>query len=256
MACFYSKLCIELIHFMDSATLLTHLGLSDKQANVYVALLNHGASTVTDIAKHAELYRTDVYRAVGTLLERGFVSKTKKKKRVLYKAESPAKLKSLVQDLTDSFSEQLPLLEQQYRAQKKRPTVSFHESYQGIQSVYDDIIATLPRGGVFYRYSSSKFRKPRNRYVSRSYEKNRDEKKIERYVITSQSAKARKKPKLERYMKIIPPDFDLFEYNITQLVYGDKVAFVDYNTDTATVIENPTIASFQRQLFKLLFSKL
>jgi hypothetical protein len=48
----------------------------------------------------------------------------------------------------------------------------------------------------------------------------------------------------------------LFDFGITQLIYGDKIAFIDYNTDTATIIENPVIAKFQATLFKIMFDQL
>ncbi len=57
-------------------------------------------------------------------------------------------------------------------------------------------------------------------------------------------------------MKIVPRNFDLFEYDATELIYADKIAFVDYNTETAVIIENPKLAEFQKKIFKLLFMKL
>jgi hypothetical protein len=117
-------------------------------------------------------------------------------------------------------------------------------------------VKSLKNGDVFYRYASSLPTKPRDRYVPPEYEKMRDEKKIERYVITNAGTAARKKRKFEKDVRVVPKSFDLFEYNITALIYANKVAFVDYNTETAVVIENPVLAEFQKKLFKLLFSKL
>ena len=99
-----------------------------------------------------------------------------------------------------------------------------------------------------------------------TYEKARDKKQLERFVITNKRSGDDKKQtegpegsrriKMEKAVKIIPPDYDLFEYNVTQLIYGNKIAFVDYNTETAVIIENPVIAKFQQKIFKLLFAKL
>ena len=66
----------------------------------------------------------------------------------------------------------------------------------------------------------------------------------------------KKKPRLERAIKVVPPKYGLFDFGITQLIYGDKIAFIDYNTDTATIIENPVIARFQATLFKIMFDQL
>ena len=43
---------------------------------------------------------------------------------------------------------------------------------------------------------------------------------------------------------------------IEALAVPPKIAFVDYNTETAIIIENSTIAKFQERLFKLLYQKL
>ena len=63
-------------------------------------------------------------------------------------------------------------------------------------------------------------------------------------------------PQLERAVKVIPEGSDLFAYNVTELIYGTKIAFVDYNTESAFIIENPVIAAFQERLFKLLYQRL
>ena len=74
--------------------------------------------------------------------------------------------------------------------------------------------------------------------------------------ITNKKTHEARSKQLERYSKYIPHSEDPFEYNITQLIYGDKVAFIDYDTETASIIESSKFAQFQRQTFKLLFSAL
>lgn len=84
----------------------------------------------------------------------------------------------------------------------------------------------------------------------------RDQKQLERKVITNIPNKESKHVRLEREIKVVPPDFDLFEYSVSEIIYGNKVAVIDYNTETAVVIENATIAKFQQKIFELLFRKL
>lgn len=52
-------------------------------------------------------------------------------------------------------------------------------------------------------------------------------------------------------VKAIPKKFDLFEDNISLIIYGDKIAYVDYNSNTAFIVESAKIARFQEKLFKL-----
>ncbi|MDP3771421.1 MAG: hypothetical protein Q8R16_03925, partial [bacterium] len=59
-----------------------------------------------------------------------------------------------------------------------------------------------------------------------------------------------------RAVKVVPPAYNLFQYDVVQLIYANKVAFMDYNTETALIIENSAVAEFQKNMFKLLYDKL
>ena len=50
--------------------------------------------------------------------------------------------------------------------------------------------------------------------------------------------------------------FGLFYYEISELIDSQKVAFMDYQTETAIVIENPAIAEFQKKIFQMLYQLL
>src|SRR3989344_3480754 len=109
---------------------------------------------------------------------------------------------------------------------------------------------------VFYRYSSAKDAVKNEKYLPKNYRAIRDQKQLQRFVIANENTMVGKKPRLERAVKFIPNNYGLFDYDITQIIYGDKVAFLDYNTETAFIIENSIIAEFQKKIFKLLYDKL
>lgn len=58
---------------------------------------------------------------------------------------------------------------------------------------------------------------------------------------------------MEREIVTIPKGFDLFEDNISKVIYGSKVGVIDYNTETAFIIESAVFANFERKIFELLF---
>jgi len=221
-----------------------------------MALLEGGPETIAGIAQRARIDRPLVYRVIPDLLSKGLIAKAPKGKRTYYSARSPETLKRLHDEIGSALLESLPKLEQRFERGGKRPRVTYLEGREGIVAVYEDILKTLPPGGVFYRYSSSANERKRGFYVPKNYRAERDAKKLERYVITNKQNALRKTPSLEFAVKSVPLDSDLFAYNITQLIYGSKIAFVDYNTETAIIIENPIIAKFQERLFKLLYQKL
>lgn len=240
---------------MNIQKLLRHLGLEGHAGEIYLALLGTGPETIAGIARMAKIERPLVYHALPELLAKGLIAKAPKGKRTYYSALSPSRLGLIFDEVGIELKKTLPTLEERFSKSGERPRVTYLEGREGIIAVYEDILATLPSGGIFYRYSSAK--EVRNKiYVPKNYEARRDAKKLERYVITNKETAARKSRSAEMAIKVIPAGSDVFAYNITELIYGPKIAFVDYNTETAVIIENPVIAQFQERLFKLLYQRL
>jgi sugar-specific transcriptional regulator TrmB len=237
--------------------LLEKLGLTGSEINVYMYLLERGVSmSVMDIAKGLVAHRPIIYKALSLLLEKSLISSTLKGKRKQYQAESPEKLRNMANEVIIDVEETIPDLEDMYKSPKTKPIVKFLEGKKGITYVFADLVDSLKKGDVYYRYSSSKNIDSTNSYLPKDYRKKRDNKHLERYIIHSQYVELQKKPNLNRNTKVVPPEFDLFDQNIIQLVYGNKVAIVDINTETSFIIENDKFADFQKKIFKLLYSKL
>jgi DNA-binding transcriptional ArsR family regulator len=240
---------------MDLRSLFSTIGLTADHAALYRALLGKPL-TLAEAARSAKLHRPAAYRHMAALEERGLVKQALRGKRTYFMVESPAKLEWELENARHTSAVLLHELTERFEKQRRAPAVTVGQGRKGIVSVYEDILHTLKRGAVFYRYTSASKKRPRNAYVPERYEARRDAKQLERYVITNKRTSALKTQKLERYIRIIPPEFDRFEYDITLLVYGPKIAYIDYASETAITIENPALAQFQKRLFQLLFSKL
>lgn len=74
--------------------------------------------------------------------------------------------------------------------------------------------------------------------------------------ITSQSVANNKKPRLDREMAVIPEQWNEFDNNISLTLYGNKMAYIDFNTESSVTIENEQMADFQKKIFRLLFKYL
>jgi sugar-specific transcriptional regulator TrmB len=239
---------------MEIKNVLFSLGLSKHEQTTYLHLVRCGAGTVAAIAAKTKLPRSTVYQVLPELQRRGLVATIQKGARTLYLAESPEKLESLFRQTEIAFYQFLPELKAAHESQEKRPMAKFLEGKQGIQSIFDDLVKTLTYGDVFYRYSSAKG--SRDEYLPRGYRELRDAKKLERFVITNRTQSERKKQRMERAMKIVPDTYGLFDQDITQVIYGSKVAFIDYGSETAVLIENRALAAFQTRLFRVLYDLL
>jgi sugar-specific transcriptional regulator TrmB len=236
--------------------LLTSLGVSKDEYAVYELLFLGGGLSATEIAKQGKLHRPRVYSLLASLRARGLVEVHMRGKRHEYVAASPEKLKDIVTQLTQRTEALLPTLTRAYRAGKERPTITVHEGGVGVTQVFRDLVESATRGETFYRYSSEKDLDRTNAYLPRDYRKVRDAKKLERFVITAPRIGKGKQVRMERAMKYIPEGFDLFDQDVIELIYADKVAFIDLNTETSFIIESPKLADFHKKLFRLLYQKL
>lgn len=242
---------------MEMPEILSRLGLSENQAKLYCAALECGPSTVSELARATGLHRPVVYRILPSLVEKELVSLSLKGKRSVYVAENPEKLRPRLEETVRSFEAVLPELMTLHKAYGARPLMKIFSGAKGIRAVFDDMLATLKKGEVFYRYDSHRNYQENKRYLPDRYiERACRTGDLHRYIITNETTFKQKQPNVRRYLKMVPGKFDLFAYNISQLIYADKVAFIDYTSESAYIIENPAFARFQRQIFMLLFEKL
>ncbi len=235
---------------------LEKIGLNKKEGAIYIALLHLGPANISEIARKTGIQRPLIYKELPGLLQKMLIVKVPKGQREYYSAEPPEKLEALFENLKVEFSKAIPELRDLSRFARNKPTIKFLEGRNGIMSVFLDIVTSLKRGDTFCRYSSAKEMARVETYLPKNYRELRDNKQLERLVITTEEIAKGKKPRLERHMRMIPKESGLFDFNIIQIIYGSKVALLDFNSETAIVIDNPIMAEFQKQIFKLLFNSL
>ncbi len=138
------------------------LGLSNKEARVYVANLMLGPASVQQIADYAEIKRVTVYVILESLISLGLVSQTMRGKKTLFIAEDPSNLRRLLekreqelQDQKSSFEQVLPELQGLKTLPEDAPGVKFYEGTDGIKSLFANFYNTnLAEGTVVYGISN------------------------------------------------------------------------------------------------------
>ena len=242
---------------MKAIELLGKIGLEKHEAQIYTALLELGPSLISAISRHTGLHRPTIYQTIRSLEEKGLISASPRGKRKRYTAEAPEKLQSLIEGLRKNLNTVVPELQNLYVLNKNRPLVKFLERRAGITSVFEDIVTTLKRGDIYYLYTTRKKEIKAEKYFPPNFRERRDAKAIQRFIIASELSKIKfSKPNLNRIVKIIPKEYTLFDQNITKVIYADRIAFLDHNTETATVIQNQAIAESEKTIFKALFDLL
>lgn len=86
---------------------LTQLGLQDREAQVYVLLLQHGRSTAQTVAQAAGLPRASCYGILENLAEKNLVSLRIERGQREYVAEPPERLRGLLRAQAEEVQERL-----------------------------------------------------------------------------------------------------------------------------------------------------
>jgi HTH-type transcriptional regulator, sugar sensing transcriptional regulator len=123
----------------DLLKLLESSGFTEKEARVYLALLELGKGDVSDIAKSSELKRSIIYVLLEGLIKRGYVSELPNQKINTYQAIDPSVILSQLKTTTKNFSEMLPMLRTLHNKGENRPKITYHETKEGIWNTYQEM---------------------------------------------------------------------------------------------------------------------
>ena len=235
--------------------ILEKLWLSTDESSIYIYLLENPKKTLSEISKYTNINRPKLYKIIPNMEESGLIWTVIHGKRKLFIAENPQILNNYFESIKEDYASFIPQIERIYKNSFDKPILKHLTGKTWVRNIYMDIAHTLKKWESFYRYSSridientSISQKEHNKY-----RKIRNEKQLQRYVITNEYLTSLKTKKLDKDVLVIPKKIDEFEDNITKLIYANKVAIIDFNTDESFIIESEVFASFERKLFKMLF---
>ncbi len=117
---------------------LQEFGLTEKEAKVYLAVLELGQDAVLGIAKKSELKRPTVYLILESLIKRGLVRKIPKGTTTFYVTEDPDILLQVLEKRQKSIKDVIPFLKAIYNRRDTKPQIRFYEGREGIQKAYGE----------------------------------------------------------------------------------------------------------------------
>ena len=241
---------------------LVRLGLSQKEAQVYLASLELGPAPMQDISKQAGVNRATTYLMVEMLTERGLMSSIERGAKKLFTAEPPERLKQLVRTeeervrgARESLDKILPELSVLLQSAPERPRVRFYEGLEGLEAMRADFFVSSKKHELllisaaddYHRIVGLARRLPHAKRIERT-------RGLERSIFTSA------KP-AEELKKTIPSVDRIERYRIPEkkyplageiAVYGEKIALLSYRGKVMGVlIESPYLAQTVGSLFNL-----
>ncbi len=131
---------------------LEKIGLSEKEAKVYLAALELGQAPVQDISKKSGVNRATTYVILESLMKKGVITTTEQGKKRLFVAESPQSLSHIIDEQREELekkSEQLAAmmanLESVYNLHPNKPIVRFYEGKEGLKTILEERLKDAPK---------------------------------------------------------------------------------------------------------------
>ena len=116
---------------------LQDVGLNEKQARAYLALLVLGRGSAASVAQKSGLKAPTTYVILKELIQKGFVRRVPKAKKQLFVPESPENALSSIEERVKDFKSILPELDSLTKREKQQKTQTlFFEGISGMKKAY------------------------------------------------------------------------------------------------------------------------
>lgn len=247
-------------------TILQKIGLSEKDAEVYLACLELGTQPASVIARKAGLKRPTTYLILEGLVKRGLVSEYTGSNVKYFTAVSPEYLLNYVEKQRRELSshqreleEYLPQLQSLTNPYALSPKVRFYEGMSGIERVMNDTFTSKEILRCYSTMDAWFLRQDTKEYIT-WYSHQRVFKKIPIHSINTDTPTSRKyieadypaevDPQLSHF-RWLPKDIQIFSNEIN--IYDNKMAIacLGKNELLGILIESESIASTQKSIFEV-----
>lgn len=242
---------------------LKSIGLSDKQAKVYLAMLELGPSTILQISAKSGINRPTTYVQIEFLKKIGLVSTQTKGKKQLFIAEDPEHFANLIENekreldnKKENIAKILPELKTLFNLSGEKPQVRFFEGKEGLLSMQEDFLKSKDKLILSIASADDVL----NLFPDhpKTYIEKRIKKKIKTKLIYTSShgdfLKEKDKEVL-RESKYVPSDKLPIDVDLT--IYDDKVGVAALKGRiSGAIIQHKEIANSFRSLFHLVWNSI
>lgn len=243
-------------------------GLSDKEALIYLSLLELGGAYPSKIAEYSGLNRSTVYMVLLNLSVRGLVNEIEKKNKLFYQIENPNRLikytkskLSIIENEIEQAEKILPEIEGLFTAMGYKPKVTYFEGLEGVLQVYESHINVSKPYEMLAWSNASGLEEllPEKFFVN--YRRTKEKKGITtRGIIPNKQSDLtftdrtyeNFKKEIVPVMRFIPSEKFPFKAEVT--VYDqNKVSIVNLSKEklTGVIIEDETIHGLMKMIFEL-----
>jgi len=131
---------------------LENLGLTNREIDVYLSLLELGSSSVGDIVKKSKVPSSKIYEILNKLISKGLASFIIKNKTRFFQASEPESLLDLAEEKKKSVETLMPKLKSLQNSTKKEEATLF-EGKEGLKTALRKVLR-LNKGEEYLVYIS------------------------------------------------------------------------------------------------------
>lgn len=233
---------------------LEKFGLSEKEARVYLAGLELGTSSASDISKKSKVNRSNVYEILRRLIEKEVFSETFRKTKKYFIPTHP---KELEKAYLETLGTVTLSLENISNITEGKPKIYFYDDIDNIRSAYERIIESENKhtlGFAFDDVSEKLGEEWLETYIQKRKDRRLHTKTIAAGFMGSKKWTSRDAQD-ERRTKIISQEHGDLDTNVE--IFGEKVFITSLKGETmGLIIESKKIADTMRVIFNTLWDKL
>lgn len=237
---------------MDTRMILMQLGLTTKEAALYLATLELGMAPASVIATKAHIKRTTAHEILKKLGERGLVEFFVRKNTRYFSVLSPRSLLEQYEKYVQELRGALPQLLAIENRIVGKPKVSFYEGKEDLKRLYLDPLTTKQEM-LNYFHPEKLFEYFGEEWVRSYVIRERVRRGVRVRVIMPDSSLARqfrtRGPAELRNARLITDPHLRLPNEI--YVYDDKYSIFSFDDDMAMLIESADVARSQRAIFEL-----
>lgn len=231
---------------------LEQFNLDQKEAALYLASLELGLTSASNIAKKAGIQRTYFYDLSEKLIKLGLMKQVRKGRKRLFSATEPEKLVEMQEQRLQQLKSVLPELKSLYNTSGQKPRVFYYEGRDGIDEINAD---TLRYKGEILGFTTPRFVNKDQQRISRQYIQERIRVGNRVRVIgelAPEILELQQRDKRElRQTRILPRE--LYSSEVEIGIYGNKVFVIDYKEEFGFIIEGSDIAKVLKMIFEIVW---
>jgi len=235
---------------------LTEMGLSELEADVYLAMLSLGKTTIIKISRASGVKRSTIYPIIENLKRQGLVSVNNKGFKKVYSPESPTRLSTIIDRKKEDLLSILPALKSLYSLEGNDILIKTYEGVEAMKSVYDELLTELKNGDSYLVIGDPERWDLHARDYFKKFIKKRLKIHIAARLLLSSSKTALEYKKFEKNfqeeVRILPEGYKI-DSNV--IITRDKIIMHQLDNVAITiVIESRSVISLQKNLFEMLWN--